>query len=518
MRPELSTQWPQISNLPPLLPKAACLTPDMVPGPFQAWLVDVSERMQVPFELVAAPAIVDQSSVVGRKVCIRPKRQDDWEVIANLWGIVVASPGQLKSPAIAEANRPMDRLIANAVEEYERDWVIMQANLQVHEAQIDAVNRDLKAAAKKQDWAQLASLRDQLAKLLQERIDLEVGERRYRTNDPTVEKLAELLKDNPRGIQVKRDEIVGFLRNLEKPGHEGDRAFYLESWAGNGRFSVDRIARGTIHVEALCVSVFGSIQPGRLHSYVNDAVEGGAADDGLLQRFQIAVFPETHKKWRNVDRKPDLQARDRVSRIFKILDDFDPVGVNGLTPEEDVPHIHFSEDAQKLFDEWRSGLEARLRSGEIETPAFESHLAKYRSLMPSLALLFHLVDWADTQSDGEPLTAISPVGSEAADLAIRWCRFLEEHAKKIYAVVIRPDLQAAHALAKKIQQGKIKDGESVRDIHRHHWTFLNKSSTVYDGLDILREHGWIRLGSTETQGRPTDLVRLNPSIKVRKQS
>jgi putative DNA primase/helicase len=50
--------------------------------------------------------------------------------------------------------------------------------------------------------------------------------------------------------------------------------------------------------------------------------------------------------------------------------------------------------AQELFDRWGADLEHRLRAEE-DYPVPLSHLAKYRSLLPSLALLFHLIDGVD---------------------------------------------------------------------------------------------------------------------------
>lgn len=51
-------------------------------------------------------------------------------------------------------------------------------------------------------------------------------------------------------------------------GHENDREFYLESWSGKGDYDVDRIGRGSLFVPALCVSIFGSIQPGPLSKHI----------------------------------------------------------------------------------------------------------------------------------------------------------------------------------------------------------------------------------------------------------
>lgn len=79
--------------------------------------------------------------------------------------------------------------------------------------------------------------------------------KRIVVNDTTTEKLGEILNENPNGVLQFRDELAGFLAQMEKEGRESDCAFYLESWVGSGRFRYDRIGRGTIDVAALCVSL-----------------------------------------------------------------------------------------------------------------------------------------------------------------------------------------------------------------------------------------------------------------------
>jgi hypothetical protein len=64
-----------------------------------------------------------------------------------------------------------------------------------------------------------------------------------------VGKLHQILIQNPAGVLVLRDELTGWLANLERPGREGERAFFLECWNGDGCFDIDRIARGTVRVE-----------------------------------------------------------------------------------------------------------------------------------------------------------------------------------------------------------------------------------------------------------------------------
>ncbi len=77
-------------------------------------------------------------------------------------------------------------------------------------------------------------------------------------NDATVEKLGELLNQNPNGLLLFRDELSGFLRLMDRPGHENDRGFYCEAWNGTGAYTYDRLGRGTLRIEAW----FGETSPG----------------------------------------------------------------------------------------------------------------------------------------------------------------------------------------------------------------------------------------------------------------
>ena len=204
------------------------------------------------------------------------------------------------------------------------------------------------------------------------------------------EKLGEILNQNPNGVLLHRDELVSWLRGLDKEGREEARGFFLTAWNGTGGYTFDRIGRGTVHVEAMCVSILGGIQPGPLADYVWQAAHDGAGNDGLLQRFQLLVWPDDPHTWRNVDRWPDTEAKNVAFGVFERLADLD-VAALGADASDGIPFLRFSHEAQAMFDEWRAELETqKLRSGEPEV--IEAHLSKYRSLAPSLALLFHLID------------------------------------------------------------------------------------------------------------------------------
>jgi Protein of unknown function (DUF3987) len=315
-------------------------------------------------------------------------------------------------------------------------------------------------------------------------------------NDSTVEKLGEILNENPCGILLFRDELNGYFRTLERQGHEADRAFYLECWNGDGSFTYDRIGRGTLHIAGACLSILGSIQPGPLA----DLVRGlrGSGDDGMLQRFQLAVWPDVRPDWTNIDRSPDLEARDAVQAIIERFDRMTAENL-GADPGE-IPVLRFSDGAQELFDVWREALEVRLRN-DSEHAMVEAHLAKFRSLVPSLALLIHLTEASEGPVDRLPL-----------ERAIAWAEYLESHARRIYAPAISPDMDAARVLSKRIRQGQVTDGFSMRDVYNAGWSGLSTRDNVAAAVAVLVDHDWIRAVEEPTPGRTRTIYRINPSV------
>jgi hypothetical protein len=436
--------------------------------------------------------------VVGRKVGIRPKRQDDWIVVPNLWGAAIGPPSVMKSPAIQEPLKPLKRLELDAKAEFEVAMEEYAAQKLVAEQRAQVGKSAVRDALKSEDGDPLAAAREAL-----QGQEAEPVRRRYLVNDSTVEKLGEILNENPNGVLAYRDELIGLLKSLDKEGQEGARSFYLEAWAGTGRYTYDRIGRGTIDIEAAIISIIGSIQPGRLRHYLQGAVDGGEDADGLMQRFQLAVYPDISKKWKNVDRWPDTAAKSRAYDTINVLDQLDPAQIGARTDDEDdggIPYLRFSSAAQDVFDQWRTQLEEHLRA-KIEHPAMEAHLAKYRSLIPSLALLIHLADGGT-----------GPVGTEALHAAIRWGQYLESHARRIYAAAVAPDTAEAVALAKKIVSGEVKDEFALRDVYRRGWIGLGSLEAAQRAVALLIDLDWLLEVVAKTAGRTRTFYRISPKI------
>ena len=421
---EVAEDWTEPVPLPDNLPPVMSFDADLLPEALRGWVMDIAHRMQCPPDFTAVGALVALSSLVGARAVVRPKARDDWRVVPNLWGLIVGRPGVMKSPALAQTLKPLERL-----EAAERElWAVE------HQAwQIDCKVSGMAAETNEKQARALAVKEPNKARALLQPVDqpAEPVARRFVVNDATVEKLADLLTQNPWGTLAYRDEVHGLLCSLDKQGQEGSRAFYLQAYDGNQGYTVDRIGRGTHHIPRVCLALLGGIQPGKVQSYVREAVNGGASDDGLLQRFGLTVWPDVTREFVYVDQWPDTAAKQAAWAVFERLAQLQPAN------DTEAVEWRFSPEAQALFVEWMAPFETEIRGDELH-PALVSHLAKYRKLVPALALLFALVDTPDNGG---------VIEDRELTRALAWSEYLRTHAERLYATPASTDSEALRPLS-----------------------------------------------------------------------
>lgn len=133
----------------------------------------------------------------------------------------------------------------------------------------------------------------------------------------------------------------------------------------------------------------------------------------------------------------------------------------------------------------------------------EAHLAKYRKLVPAVALLTHLAD----QPTGGPVEA-TPLRR-----ALAWANYLETHANRLYSQILSPELSAAVELDRHIRKGDLPNPFTARDVYRRGWRLLETTGTL-SAITLLADLDRIRPEriQNDTGGRPSDLWHVNPKI------
>jgi hypothetical protein len=506
--------WGPRGQLVAALPPVPPFDPEaLLPEALFDFCIDASRRLVCPIEYVAVAVLIILGSVLGATCTIRPKSNDNWDVAANLWGLIVGDPGvNKKTPSMDAAKKLLASLIEAARRRFEEETLKYVVALKTHQAKILAIEKRLKDAAKVQAKGEGGEEEIEAAaealRQLKEKAPKPPVERRFLTNDPTVEKAGEIVRDNGmHGLLFFRDEFTGILAQWEREDHKGEKTFYLEAWPGTGSFDTDRIGRGRISIPVLNISLFGGMQPDMLAALL-ETISHALSNDGTLQRFQLLVFPDP-VPWSWVNDRPNLVAHDRAAKVFERFENLRPIDWGAIKRERDpFPWFQFDDMGQEVFIRWSHDLRTKRIPNE-DNSLIRQHLTKYEKLFPALALIFHLVD----RSEG---LGGNYVSETAALRAAEWCAFLEPHARRCYALLGHNKLRGARRLAERIARGELGDRFTAHEVLRHNWTDLTEPEKVNGALEWLEIEGWIR-GVREspgpTGGRPTTRYEIHPELK-----
>lgn len=509
------TGWGKPNEIETRTPPVQALTSELIPEPYRAWLDDVSHRMQTPPDFAAISAIVITGSAIGAGCGIYPKCHDNgFSVIPNLWGACIGRPSVvLKTPSMKEPMQILERLQAEYGEKHEKDKIVVEFDNLKNKATLENIKSQLAGKTKGKGKDNVIDPTD-MVKLKADFLELKENEepeptrRFFKTNETSIQSMTVLQNQNERGLLVFRDELTGLLVKWDREDGADERAYFLEGWNGNGSYTDVKIGRGITDAKSICISLLGGIQLDKLKRYLYQAMRGN--NDGLMQRLQLAVWPDEPEGWQLIDTAPNRQQKDRVFGIMKALAELDFTEYGAVKGEYDErPYFHFDSDAQAIFNQWLTDLQTAKIKQE-ENPLMVEHLGKFRSLMPSLALIFHCIDIADGIGSGQ-------VNSKAALLAVEWCKYLETHARRIYAMAESPEHEAAVRLADRIKARCLPNQFTAKDVYRKCWHGLKDRQEVEAACNILIDGNWLRLIASPKPitGRPPlpDYL-INPFFSV----
>lgn len=239
----------------------------------------------------------------------------------------------------------------------------------------------------------------------------------------------------------------------------------------------------------------------------------------MTARFSLLVWPDpTPYRW--VDNSPDRDLRERIHRLFEHLCGLDPERFVGSRHKETshYPPLRFTPEAGEIFRDWSvAHHEEQLR---LDPEAqIKGHFAKYDGLFARLALIHHLLRYAQN----EPIELAGIDASTAHAVRHFIDDYLRPHARKIYGHLGRdPGYEGAKKIGKWLLANPAITNFTTRDISRKQWSGLTgrDENTGKDYLRAALDHldnvaGWIRadkLPSGARGGRPTTVYLVNPKV------
>ena len=298
------------------LPTPAAFPTGAMPRPCRVLVEEASASIGCPPDFVALPMLAVLGSAIGNGRVLRLKA--GWEEGAAVYGAAIADPGEKKTPALKVALEPAKRAQAALKEKYQRAENEYKREQREYEV-------DKKDAAKAGEPAPPPPQEPRMERTL--------------VDDTTVERLAGIQAENPRGVVVIRDELSGWARAMDqyKQGGRGaDRQFWLSAWS-NSYVSVDRKSQPVpLIVGRPFVALFGAIQPSVLPEL------GDGREDGLLDRFLFAYPDPVLSGW--TDAEISEEASDGYARLYgKLRELYMPTDEYG---EPEPVRIHLSPDAK----------------------------------------------------------------------------------------------------------------------------------------------------------------------------
>jgi hypothetical protein len=348
---------------------------EVLPPVLKAFVSHAADSLPVPADLIAGPLLACLSAAIGASRAVQPK--PNWTTRSNLYIACIADPGSLKSPALNLTTAPVVQLQSKYQDQH-------------------------RAALTSYEEAQLMHLRS-LDDYRKNKVDTPLAKpekpilTRTYTGDITIERLACMLQENPRGVLIIRDELSAWIKgfNQYKGGKGADKQFFLSAWSGEP-IAVDRQGKDPILVSHPFLSVVGCIPPDVLPDLDEDNRE-----DGFLHRLLFLLPDPVPVRWTDdvLDDVVKHGYADLLGRLYSFRPD--PLGRPIV--------LELTLKAKQLFVEWHDQHCVEQESLDL-SPFCRGAYAKLKGYAPRFALIHALA----TNPDAREVTEES-IGA-AADL------------------------------------------------------------------------------------------------------
>jgi hypothetical protein len=469
---------PEPGELGKMLPAPPFPT-QFLPQTMRQWVEAQSENMAVQPDFLAIPSIVTMAGCIGRGIVLRVKRHD-WEWVERpcIWGLVIAPPGTMKSPAQQQATAP---LRAAEAEQRER-W------------------REQVAA-----WeGRQAKGKDGKFKLRED--DPKPIEPKLMTSDTTIEALADMMVES-HGVTLVADELSGWVDNMGRYNSGNDRQFYLKCHSG-GQHNVDRVIRGRQIVTDCYMSVIGGIQPQVATRAFSTNAEH--KDDGFLQRFGLIGYPDIPAWQGVVDREPDRDFKNLMIGAGKRLASTDWRS----DPRFGGSPLVFLDDAQDCFLDWYNAhMRDHVAFPGAEKRADHGFMSKGPGFVARLSIVFHLFRWTcgeDVNPRALGVDSLQP----AISIFERYCK--PSYARALSAFAKVKGETGAERIAELIVRQNLARIR-ISDITKMNWVGLRERADIEKAFSVLEDNDWLtpplpEKGTIKQRGRPSEAWEVNPRV------
>ena len=371
--------YPVLSNLFPL---------DVFPSEIQDIINDTNRTLLFPIDFIGSAILYAISVAVGNTHIAQVK--NGWTENAVIYMALVGRAGTNKSHPITFTLKPIEKKDSEKFS----DFTVKNAEYEL-----------AKNLSKKE---RIEQGQDEPVKPIWEQ---------HLVTDFTPEALADIMKNNPRGIGVYVDELPSWFKNFNRYSKGSEEQFWLSNWSGKA-MRINRKSSPPIYIPKPFISVAGTIQPGVLTELASNRQE-----NGFLDRILFAI-PDDLKKEYWSEEELSYHTSEKWDCILNRLLDLE-IKINETGGIEQTI-LKLSPEAKKALLAYQRTTTDRANQASEETAGIYAKIEMYAV---RLALILEMVFFACGEGNKEDISERAVTG------AIRLCEYFINTADKVHTVI-----------------------------------------------------------------------------------
>jgi len=459
------------------VPEVPTFPEEVFPEAAQCVVREIAVALPCPVDFVTTPLLVMAGGAIGASRALAIKEGHIQR--ACIYAAVIGPPGSDKSPAQEKVVETVHELEESLHASWEETMEQFQDDQEIYESEM-------------REWKKKGGdLPKKPKRPILERLTV---------NDATSESLVPILKENPRGVVLVRDELIGWVQamNQYREGGKGaDQQFWLSAWSGS-TVTVDRRKThelGPLRVRHPFISVIGGLTPDKLSALRGDKPRQKVKQDGFIDRLLMSFPSEPHvtaENWMEVE----SATLEKLSGLIGKLRSLEMVPIQeGDKVKGWRPFIVKLTSTGR--QEWQRFTQqhANERNEDDFPPQLIGPWSKLRGYTGRLALILHFLRWAAGEVKDQD------VDGESMERAARLVAYFKAHIRKVYAVMdADPKATSAQRLLKWIIQEN-RQQFTRRDSYRAMRGTCKTVDDIDPILTLLEKHGYIRPLPTSDDGR-----------------
>jgi hypothetical protein len=327
---------------------------DIYPKPIQSYILECNQKLDSNIDYMGCSLLWLISVCIGNSYQIEVKR--GWTENATIWMSLVGKAGIGKTPSINNIIFPLQKINSREIKRYYKE-------LEKYEFYQNLTKKEQK------DYPEISKpIKTQ-----------------FIANDITLEALVDLHQESDNAVGVFKDELAGWLKDMNKYRAGSDLEFWLSCWSGKS-VSLNRLTRKGSFIDKPLIPVLGGIQPEIFNNFYTDENKSNGFMDRMLLSFPDAII----EKYNENELEYDILEwyKNNIISFFDITK-----SVIRRDKENVIEPLtaKLSDEAKKEWIRIFNNI-TDYQNDDNENEYLKSMYPKQKSYIPRFALLIHVFD------------------------------------------------------------------------------------------------------------------------------